>query len=105
MTAKRVDKNQPKIVDQLRSLGFSVELTYRLGKGFPDFIIADGLFTIPVELKSKGGKLTPDEKKFHSRYKGYIIIAYDLADILLGVVKFYEIKNNGCNTIEKIQTS
>lgn len=102
--AKRVDKNQQQIVKQLRSLGFTVELTYRLGKGFPDFIIADGFFTIPVELKSKGGKLTPDEIQFHNRYKGYIIIAYDIADILLGVCNFYEkLKNNGCETIKEIQ--
>lgn len=88
---KRVDKNQKEIVEFLRNLGFSVEYTYQIGKGFPDFIIGfNGVFTIPVELKSKGGKLTDDEKNFHGRYKGYIITAYNLEDILLGVHNFYE---------------
>lgn len=81
--AKRVDKNQKEIVEQLRELGYSVEYCYQVGKGFPDFIIGFyGKFTIPVELKSKGGILTEDEIKFHSRYKGYIIVAYSLEEIL-----------------------
>lgn len=89
--AKRVDKNQAQIVKQLRKLGFSVELTYRLGKGFPDFIIGfNGLHTIPIELKSKGGTLTIDEKNWKNNYKGYIIVAYNLEDILLGIHEYYE---------------
>lgn len=104
--AKRVDKNQKLIVEQLRNLGFSVTLTYELGKGKPDFYIGFGKwFTLPVELKSKGGTLTKDEIKFHDEYKGYIIIAYDLIDILKGVVKFYECISGVNNTTEnKIKT-
>ena len=99
--AKRVDKNQKQIVKQLRDLGFSVTLTYQLGQGKPDFYIGFGeWFTLPVELKSKGGTLTKDEKVFHSEYKGYIIIAYDLVDILKGVTKFYECIYSG-NSTEK----
>ena len=89
--AKRIDGNQREIVKALRKLGFSVEYTYQIGKGFPDFIIGfGGIFTLPVELKDKGGKLTDDERKFHARYNGYIITAYDLEEILLGVHQFYE---------------
>lgn len=105
MTHKRIDKNQPEIVKRLRKLGFSVELTYRLGNGFPDFIVGfGGLFTIPVELKSDKGTLTPDEQKLHDRYKGYIIIAYSLDDILLGIHEFYERLYNGFPT-EKTKES
>ena len=39
---------------------------------------------------SKGGKLTPDEIEFHNRYKGYIITAYNLEDVLKGVKDFQE---------------
>ena len=88
---KKVDLNQPEIVKQLRKLGFSVIITSMLGDGKPDFFIGfNGVFTIPVELKSKGGKLTKDEEKLHNEYKGYIIIAYSLEDILLGIHEFYE---------------
>lgn len=87
--AKRVDKNQKEIVEQLRKLGYSVEYCYQVGKGFPDFIIGfGGKFTLPVELKSKGGKLTEDEIKFHERYKSKIIIAYSIEDILKEIEEF-----------------
>lgn len=89
--AKRVDKNQKEIVEQLRILGYNVEYTYMIGKGFPDVVISfENLFTIPIEFKSKGGKLTEDEEKFHNRYKGYIITAYNLEDVIKGVKEFYE---------------
>lgn len=89
--AKRVDKNQKEIVEQLRKLGYNVEHTYMIGKGFPDVVISfDYLFTLPIEIKSKGGKLTKDEENFHNRYKGYIITAYNLEDVLKGVKEFHE---------------
>lgn len=89
--AKRVDKNQKGIVEQLRKLGYNVEYTYMIGHGFPDAMISfDELFTIPIEFKSKGGKLTEDEIKFHNRYKGYIITAYNLEDVIEGVKQFHE---------------
>lgn len=89
--AKRVDKNQKLVVKQLRKLGYSVLITSSLGKGFPDFIIGfNNLFSVPVELKSEGGTLTKDEKDLHDSYKGYIIVAYSLEEILLGIHQFYE---------------
>ena len=89
--AKRADKNQKEIVEQLRTLGYNVEYTYMIGHGFPDVVISfDSLFTLPIEFKSKGGKLTEDEVKFHNRYKGYIITAYNLEDVLKGVKDFQE---------------
>lgn len=89
--AKRVDKNQKDIVEQLRKLGYNVEYTYMIGNGFPDVVISfNELFTLPIEIKSKGGKLTKDEENFHKRYKGYIITAYNLEDVIKGVNEFYE---------------
>lgn len=86
---KKVDKNQSQVVKELRELGFSVELTHIVGKGFPDFIVGFGdIFTIPVELKSDKGTLTDDEKIFHERYQGYIIVAYNTDDVLNGIVEF-----------------
>lgn len=102
--AKRVDSNQPIITKQLRQLGFSVDVTSRLGKGFPDLIIGfNGLHTVSIELKSKGGTLTNDEKNWQKNYKGYIIVAYDLEDILLGIHNYYEHLYNEFSRKEKGQ--
>ena len=90
--AKRVDSNQKQVVQELRDLGFSVALTYQLGKGFPDFVVGfNDLFNIPVELKSKGGKLTEDEIEFHKNYKGYIIIAFSTEDVIDGIRIYIEL--------------
>lgn len=87
---KRIDNNHKIIRTQLRQLGFSVEDTFIIGKGFPDFIIGfNGLFTIPVEIKSKRGKLNDKEEKWHKHYKGYVITAYNTEDVLLGVSEFF----------------
>lgn len=103
--AKRVDKNQKEIVDQLRQLGFTVEYTYMIGHGFPDFIIGfKDLHNILVELKSDKGKLTDDEKDLHNRYKGYIITAYSLEDILLGIQEYYERIIHEFRTLETSKT-
>ena len=36
---KRVDRNQPEIVDALRKAGASVGHTHAVGKGFPDIVV------------------------------------------------------------------
>jgi hypothetical protein len=85
--AKKVDANQKGVVAELRKRGFSVGITSSLGKGFPDLIIAKGK-TVLVELKdgSKSPsqrKLTPSEKKFIDSWRGEIIVANSIDDILL----------------------
>lgn len=79
---KRVDKNQKKVVGELRDLGFSVGLTYTVGKGFPDFLVGFYGYNMLVELKSGNGKLTKDEQDFISKYNGYVSIAYSTHDVV-----------------------
>jgi hypothetical protein len=95
MSWKRTDGNQTKIVNQLRQLGFSVAITSMVGNGFPDLVVSNAAYdkptgkywkTILVELKDpnqspSARKLSPDEKKFHEHWKGYIVIATQLSDI------------------------
>lgn len=92
MRARKIDANQKDIVNELRARGYSVAITSSLGKGFPDLVIAKGK-TVLVELKDgkkppSQRKLTPDEKEFIDRWKGEIIVANSIEDILTT----YEIK-------------
>lgn len=94
------DANQTEIVTALRKLGFSVAITSSMGDGFPDLVVAGSgrcakayspvlleKRTILIELKDQlqppsKRKLTDDEKKFHDSWKGEIITATCLDDIL-----------------------
>mgnify|MGYP003636766495 FL=1 len=87
----RVDANQKKIVSQLREIGCSVLHTHQLGKGAPDIIVGYNNLNYLVEIKDGDKpkaqqKLTPDEVKFQSEWKGnyYVINCFDkLRDIIL----------------------
>ena len=80
--ARKVDLNQKEVTEELRNLGYEVILTHTLGKGFPDMIVVDRSFPVFVELKSEGGKLTPDEELFHKRTTLRIYTCYSVAEIL-----------------------
>ena len=87
--AARVDTNQASIVEELRARGFLVAITHRLGGGFPDIVVAGRDWggtpqVLLVEIKSKGGRLTPAEKKFMEEWRVFAIVAYSVADILRG---------------------
>lgn len=79
------------MVADLRDMGLHVHPTHRLGSGFPDLIVsgyslrAAAVVALLVEVKSKGGTLTDDEKKFHQQYPedGPLIVAYSADDVLV----------------------
>lgn len=75
--AARVDGNHKAIVKRLRELGMSVADTSRLGAGFPDIVVGwrgvNGMFEIKDLLrKPSERRLTDDEDKFHTAWKGQI---------------------------------
>jgi hypothetical protein len=86
----RIDNNHNEIKNALRDAGFHVADTSRLGAGFPDLMVTgyhndyQTLMALLVEVKSKGGKLTVPEKRFHKGYPdgGPLIIAYGIEDVL-----------------------
>lgn len=87
MTQRRVDNNQKQVVTALRKCGFSVAITSMIGKGFPDLVIAKAGVTHLCELKNpamfkSGQRLTKDEEIFHEGWKGKIITANNIDDII-----------------------
>ncbi len=74
--AARTDANQSEIVAALRGAHWTVELTHRLGSGYPDLHASKDGYAILVEVKMPGEKLTSDEEQFHRRWQGPLIIAY-----------------------------
>lgn len=83
----RVDANQKKITEQLRSCGFSVAVTSSMGKGFPDLVVGaknnNYLFEIkdPNQPPSKR-LLTMEEHLFKQSWKGQYDVIETIDDIL-----------------------
>lgn len=84
----RVDQNQRSIADALRKAGYSVEFLANNGGGCPDLIVgrADGA-NIFLEVKNPALEknkrvLTPDQKVWHSRWKGRVAVVETIEQAL-----------------------
>lgn len=82
MRAHRTDNNHAEIRDGLRELGWFVADTHDLGHGFPDLLVYRHGKVHHIEIKSPGGRLTDDERKFAAACPQPVIIAYGLQDLL-----------------------
>lgn len=88
MRAKKVDKNQPTIVEQLRKIpGVSVAHTHMIGEGLPDIVVGHRQRNYWIEIKDPNQppskrKLTPDEEKWHQQWTGHVAVAETVTDIL-----------------------
>lgn len=80
--AKRVDSNQPEIVEGLRKLpGVSVAIVSMVGNLF-DIIVGYSGKNFNIELKTEGGKLRPSQVKFMREWNGQIDCCRSLEEVL-----------------------
>ena len=70
----RTDSNQKIIVEALRKVGASVSITSNLGGGFPDLVVGYRGKSFLFEVKSKKGKLTPDQREFFDGWRGEVYV-------------------------------
>ena len=87
--AAKTDNNQKSIVEGLRALGATVQPLHVLGQGCPDILVGYQGKNYLMEIKTKRGKLTPDEENWHWEWRGtvHVVKTFDEAtDVLLGVV-------------------
>lgn len=64
---KRVDQNQPGIVQALRMAGAVITDTHSLGDGYPDISATFRNEVFLLEIKLPKCQLTPDERIWHER--------------------------------------
>lgn len=95
MRAAKIDRNQPEIVQALRSMGCSVQHLHSVGQGCPDLLCAIKAVNFLVEVKD-GAKppskqvLTPDQIDWHCQWRAPVYIvnsvaqAVDLVKKLIG---------------------
>lgn len=85
MKAAKIDNNQREIVEALRGIGASVEITSQVGKGFPDLAVGFRGNTYLLEVKGPKGKLTPDQVRFHQAWNGHIAVVRTVDEALVTV--------------------
>jgi hypothetical protein len=87
MRARKIDTNQPKIVDQLRQCGISVQILSAVGKGCPDLMCGVNGRTYCFELKNpdqpkSAQALTAEEVIFKNEWKGHYAIIRTIEEAL-----------------------
>lgn len=76
--ARRTDTTQAEIAATLERLGYSVSLTFREGKGFPDIVAGKRKRTHLIECKSGIKALyTDDQVRFNAEWRGAPIVRLD----------------------------
>jgi hypothetical protein len=81
----KIDKNQHDVVLALRKAGAKVLILSDLGKGCPDLAVGFRGNLILMEVKAKGGRLTPDELFFYDNWCEYMVVVYSVEDALKAV--------------------
>jgi len=71
--ARKIDANQPEIVEALEGAGCQVESLAPLGRGAPDLLVQRGKNLYLLEVKSKDGDLTPAQRKWHAFWRVTVV--------------------------------
>lgn len=85
--AAKIDRNQPEIVSVLRRLGASVQPLHMVGQGCPDLAVGWRGENLFLEIKDgllvpSKQRLTDDEARWHSEWKGKVLIVRSVSDVL-----------------------
>ena len=80
------DGNEAEIVDALRAAGVSVVRISQ--RGVLDLLCAKDNRTVLIEVKNKGGRLTPDEIAFMQAWQGeaFVVFTVDEALAIWGLI-------------------
>jgi hypothetical protein len=86
--AARTDANQQSLVDVIRAMGGTVQVLAAVGEGCPDLLVGWRNKNLLMEVKDGSRPaservLTPDQKRWHSDWKGRVYIVSTLDDLLL----------------------
>ena len=79
---RRVDANQHALVKALRAAGASVSLTHTIGQGYPDLSVGWHGKNLLLEVKSEGGKLTPEELDWQAQWRGQVATVHTVEEAL-----------------------
>ena len=84
---KRIDRNQPAIVRDLRKIGASVQSLAAIGKGCPDLLVGWRGKNFTFEIKDSmqppsKRRLTPDEKQWAQLWSGQVHVIHSAQEAI-----------------------
>lgn len=79
------DSTQAEIVDALRLCGCLVHITSMVGDGYPDIAVGRQGRTYLLELKTRVGRLSPVQRKWHQLWRGHVAVARSVEEALAAV--------------------
>lgn len=92
--AARVDANQKEIVKALRDNGCTVQHLHSIGKGCPDLLVGyshNGKpYNLLMEVKDKGGKLTPEQIIWHAGWRGQVAVVTTPEEAIKAVLEYFK---------------
>lgn len=85
--AAKVDSNHPAVVDALRAFGCSVQSLAEIGNGCPDLLCGVNGHNFLLEVKDgslvpSARLLTPDQKRWHTDWRGRVHLAETIEQAL-----------------------
>ena len=94
----KVDANQKQIVTALRDAGCSVQSLAATGRGVPDLLVGRDGKNLLLEIKDGSKrpserKLTPDQKTWHSAWRGQIHVVNNPDEALELVINGESLKH------------
>lgn len=80
----RRDANHAKIRDGLRAVVGKENVidTADVGGGFPDLVVGRAGQTFLLEVKAEKGKLTPEQERVRTIWRGHWVVVRSLSDAL-----------------------
>jgi len=78
----RRDKNHSQVRRWFEQLGFICHDTHAVGDGFPDMVVKKRRRVLLIEIKTKDGRMTEDQKKFAEKWGDCVFSAVTEEDVL-----------------------
>lgn len=82
MTPRRVDANQPRIVEGLRAIGATVLHIHMVAQNSPDIVVGHHGINYLFEIKVEKGQLRPGQQRWHQAWRGQVAVIRCLEDAL-----------------------
>lgn len=88
MKAKRVDGNQPEIIEQAKKLGISVQSLHEIGKGCPDILFGYAGINILAEIKDGKNDLNDLQIIYHNNWSGQVCTIRNIDDLVIEFLSY-----------------
>lgn len=81
----KVDANQPLIVEELVSLGLTVQSLAKVAKGCPDIVVGVEGMNLLFEIKMPGKGLNEEETRWRQKWRGQVTMVTNSVEVVVEI--------------------